>query len=251
MPLREIKAQARAAVPEQVLTRWRPVRDAVLAVRLRGDAVECPLCARRYTRFAPFNNRAGARCPGCSSLERHRLLWRFLEQETDLFVRPQHVLHIAPERYLRARLAAVHGSGYVYGDVADPEHRLDVTNLPFPDSSFDVVLCSHVFEHVDDDATAMAQVRRVVSPDGWAVLDAPVDGGRATTYEDPTVTSAKQRQQAFKQWDHVRIYGRDYVERLDAAGFDVQLDRFVPQPGESERWGLRPGLDRLYYCRAR
>lgn len=251
MDLREIKAEARGTVPEQVLARWRPVRDALLALRLRGDVVQCPVCAGRYARFAAFNSRAGARCPGCSSLERHRLLWRFLERDTDLFTRPQRVLHIAPERYLRTRLAAVHGAGYVYGDVADPEHRLDVTSLPFPDGSFDVVLCSHVFEHVHDDALALAEVRRVLSRDGWAVLDAPVDEGRATTYEDPTITSAKQRRQAFKQWDHVRIYGRDYVERLQAAGFNVQPDRFSPQPGESERCGLRAGVDRLYLCRPR
>lgn len=176
-----LKAGVRAAVPEQVLARSRPLRDAVLSSRLRGDDVECLLCTRRYARFAAFNGRDDARCPGCSSLERHRLLWLFLERETDLSRRPQRVLHIAPERYLRARLAELHGDGYVRGDVADPEQRLDVTDLPFMDGSYDVVLCSHVFEHLPGDARAVGEVRRVLRADGWAVLDAPVDRRRAST----------------------------------------------------------------------
>ncbi len=175
----------------------------------------------------------------------------FLERSTDLFERPQRVLHIAPERQLRQRLSGVHGEGYVYGDVADPEHYVDVTNMPFADGSFDVVLCSHVFEHVPDDRKAVSEVHRVLAPGGWAILDAPVDERREVTFEDATVTTARDRQRVFKQWDHVRIYGRDYPDLLRGGGFDVELDPIQVSPEDASPFGIRAGVDRVYYCRKR
>lgn len=94
-------------------------------------------------------------------------------------------------------------------------------------------------------------MRRVLHADGWAVLDAPVDRRRASKYEDPTITTPAGRRRAFHQWDHVRLYGRDYVDRLTAGGFTVQPGRFSPSAEESLRWGLRPDEDVLYYCRPR
>jgi SAM-dependent methyltransferase len=141
-----------------------------------------------------------------------------LTRNSDVLTRSQRVLHVAPERFLREALGATHREGYVYGDIANPEHYLDVTELPFDDASFDVIICSHVFEHVPDDATAMSELLRVLAPTGWAILDAPVDDGRELTDEDPSVTSASERRKRFGQWDHVRRYGRDYADRLRAAG---------------------------------
>lgn len=245
----QVRAVARTAAPGRLLHAARPVRDRVVAARSRGDRVSCPVCGGSFRGFAAFNRRPDARCPGCGALERHRLLWAYLDRATDLFSRPQRVLHVAPEPFLRARLAAVHGEGYVHGDVADPEHRVDVTDLPFADGSFDVVLCSHVFEHVPDDLRAMRELRRVLRPGGWAVLDAPVDEARAVTFEDGSITTAAGRRRAFKQWDHVRVYGRDYRDRLRAAGWVVELDPWQVEPHDASRFGLRPGTDRVHRCR--
>ena len=246
--LRGVRAAAREAVPEGALEAVRPVREVVERVRLRGNDVTCPICSATFARFARFNGRDGARCPSCGSLERHRLLWLWLERATDLFVRPQRVLHVAPESFLRDRLSAVHGGDYVHGDLNDPAHPIDVMELPFTDGAFDVAICSHVLEHVPDDLRAVREFSRVLVPDGWAILDAPVDERREVTYEDPSITSPAGRRRHFGQWDHVRVYGRDYVDLLARGGFDVVLPTVEFRGDEVARYGLRPAKDRLYRC---
>jgi SAM-dependent methyltransferase len=247
--LKEARALARSAAPDGLLRPARRLRDEVSRRRLAGDAVRCPVCGDSFERFGAFHGRPDARCPGCGALERHRLLWLYLSTRTDLFTRPQQVLHIAPEPFLRPLLQATHGNGYVYGDVADPQHRLDVTALPAADRTFDVILCSHVFEHVPDDHAAVAELRRVLRPGGWAILDAPVDDRRASTDEDLSVTSSRERRRRFGQWDHVRVYGRDYPDLLRSGGFEVVVDPFDAAERDRRTCGLRPGTDHIYLCR--
>ncbi len=107
--------------------------------------------------------------------------------------------------------------------------RMDVTNIQFPDASFDVILCNHVLEHVGDDRRAMRELYRVLRPGGWAILQVPMDLSRESTFEDPSVTDPRERTRLFGQWDHVRLYGRDYALRLRAAGFNLRLERFASQ----------------------
>jgi SAM-dependent methyltransferase len=210
----------------------------------------CPLCESEFRAFGTFHGRVNARCPGCFSLERHRLLYVFLKDHTDLFVRPQRVLHIAPEYYLQQRLRSVHGDGYVSGDVASPDamRHLDVQDLPFSDKTFDVVICSHVFEHVPDDGRAMRELLRVLKPQGWGVLDAPVDDRLDGTFEDWSANTPQERQRLFGQWDHVRLYGRDYPELLRAAGFEVVVDPVPLLEAEIVRIGARCEDDHIYMC---
>lgn len=247
--VKEIRAVVRSAVPGRALVLTRPLRDLMIRTIYRGQGVHCPICERSWRGFARFNGRGNARCPGCSSLERHRLLWLYLTRDTDLLTRPQRVLHLAPEHFLRPFLRSTHQDKYVYGDIADPEHRLDVTDVDFPDNSFDVIICSHVFEHVPDDKLAMAEMFRVLAPGGWAILDAPVKQGLDTTDEDLSVTSPKERRRRYGQWDHVRWYGRDYPDRLRAAGFTVELDPGQISDADLTRLGLRTSHDHIYLCR--
>ena len=227
----------------------RPLRDAAGRLALRGEAVQCPMCSSTFARFGRFNGRPNARCHRCGGLERHRLLWLYLEQNTDLFTRPQRVLHIAPEVHLQQRLRSVHGTGYVYGDIADPHHRIDVTAIAHPDDSFDVAICSHVLEHVPDDEKAVRELARVLTRTGWAILDAPVDEGRAETYCDPSISSPTERRTHFGQWDHVRVYGRDYTALLQRGGFEVEMATVGLDEVDARRHGLRPTKDRIYLCR--
>ncbi len=249
IPLKEVRAWLRGSLPEGLLQLGRSARDTLDCLTHRGTDVTCPLCGSSFSRFTRFNRRDDARCPRCGSLERHRLLWLYLERCTDLFVRPQLVLHVAPERFLRDRLARTHGTGYVHGDIADPKHFLDVTDLPHEGGAFDVALCSHVFEHVPDDHEAVRQFARVLAPGGWAILDAPVDERRESTYEDSTITSHKGRRRHFGQWDHVRVYGRDYADLLRGAGFVVEPNPFEVSSEDVARYGLRPDKDHVFLCR--
>ena len=210
--------------------------------RLRGrDARWCPVCETESRRgFDALRGREDAVCPTCGSLERHRLLWLFLERHTDLLARPLRVLHIAPEGGIGRRLQALEGVDYLSGDL-EPGAAMevvDVTRIRHPDASFDAVLCNHVLEHVPDDRAAMRELRRVIRPDGWAVIQVPMLSER--TDEDPGVTDPAERLRRFGQEDHVRIYGRDFLDRLREAGWapEVHVMRDELAPEERERMGL-------------
>jgi SAM-dependent methyltransferase len=139
------------------------------------------------------------------------------------------LLHLAPEHSIERLLRGLPQLAYTTADIASPlaDERFDITAIPRADESFDAIICSHVLEHVDDDRAAMRELRRVLRPGGWAIVMVPVDDTRAETYEDPTITEPAERRRAFHQEDHVRVYGRDFPERLRAAGFEVTLDDFA------------------------
>jgi SAM-dependent methyltransferase len=194
-----------------------------------GDNVEDPFTGRRFRSFLPYGRvkavrRKNALSPDSLSLERHRMMLIYLERETNFFDQKLDVLHVAPEFCFVEKFRDLPNLEYVTGDLGSPwaEHELDVTRLPFDDATFDVVFCNHVFEHVDDDRQAMREVLRVMRPGGWSILQVPQDLRMATTDEDPTVTDPRERQRRFQQKDHLRLYGRDYPERLREVGFEVE-----------------------------
>ncbi|MBV6405747.1 MAG: methyltransferase domain-containing protein [Flavobacteriales bacterium] len=219
---------------------------------LRGNAVHCPLCGQGAVAFLPSGDppRPHALCPFCGSLERTRMMALALHQR-GLPRAGQHVLHVAPDRSLRERIRATPGITYTAGDKKEPGYTyppgtmdLDVTALPFPADRFDLVICSHVLEHVPDDRTAMRELFRVLRPGGLAILLVPMSA-RPTTDEDPAVTDPQERRRRFGQHDHVRLYGRDYPDRLRAAGFTVTVEQPAQQlpPTDVFRFGLKADED--------
>ena len=200
------------------------VRRRVDGARHRGDAVRCPLCGSRFDAFKPAWNRAQAICWRCGAHERHRFTWLFLEQRPELLRGAGSLLHFAPENALERRLREISGLRYVTADLdpAKGELALDLRALDLPDAAFGAVLCSHVLEHIEDDAQAMRELRRITASGGWALVMVPIDHGRTTTYEDPAIVTAEQRRAAFWQDDHVRLYAPDVADRLAAAGFTVE-----------------------------
>ncbi len=196
----------------------------------KGRGVECPLCGSHYRRFLPYGyvrSRSNALCPHCLSLERHRLLWLYLTRETDLLQRFPQTLHIAPEvclmRHLKPHFAAA-PDRYVTADLESPlaDLHFDVQQIPLPDESVEVLICNHLLEHVADDRLALREFHRILRPGGWGILLSPVEQDRATTFEDDTIVDPDERTRIFGQYDHRRIYGRDYVERLREAGFEAE-----------------------------
>ena len=241
-----------ASLPQRIAP---AVRRRVDILRHRGSAVECPLCGSRFDRFKAAWNRPDALCWHCGSHERHRAQWLLLTRRPELLRDIRSLLHFAPEWTMRERLAplaAERGLRYVTADLdpAGVDRQLDLNALALPDDAFDAVMCSHVLEHVPDDATAMRELRRVTAGGGWCLVMVPLDLTRAETYEDPSVVTPEAREREFLQHDHVRLYAPDIADRLRAAGFDVEVIRPATDlgPDAVRRAGLLES-DWMFLCR--
>ena len=162
--------------------------------------------------------------PSTLSLERHRLLWLYLKNETDFFTTKKRVLHFAPEQAFYKRFRKMKNLDYVTTDLNSPlaDVKADICNLPFDDNIFDIILCNHVLEHIPDDTKAMQELYRVLKPGGFGIFQIPQDLNRENTFEDNAITDKKERAKIFGQYDHVRIYGRDYFDKLRSIGFKVK-----------------------------
>ena len=184
------------------------------------------------------------------SLERHRLLWLYLTRETDLLRRPQRILHIAPEVCLMKRLRH-RAADYTTADLESPlaELHFDVLRIPLPDASYDVLICNHLLEHVADDRRALGEFYRILRPGGWGILLSPVDRSRAATFEDDSITDPEERTRIFGQYDHRRIYGRDYGGRLREAGFEVREIDYAARFSAEERRRYALPDDWIYVVR--
>jgi SAM-dependent methyltransferase len=174
----------------------------------------------------------------------------YFQQKTELFRgHSKRMLHVAPENCFEPRLKRRLGANYLTADLhKEAMIQMDIANIQFPDQSFDVVYCSHVLEHVPDDRKAMREFYRVLKNDGWAILLVPITAEK--TFEDPSVDKPEDRLRLFGQSDHVRRYGRDYVDRLREAGFHVNVADVSDLFGEREaiRMGLTDASGEIYFC---
>jgi SAM-dependent methyltransferase len=202
-----------------------------------------------YGRTNPRNN---ALCPNCLALERHRLMWLYLQKKTGFFKEPLKVLHVAPEHCFINRFEAMKNLDYITADIESPlaKVKMDIHAIPFEANTFDTAFCNHVMEHVDNDIQAMRELHRVLKPGGWAIIQSPMDVTRETTLEDPAITSEADREKYYWQKDHVRLYGQDYKQRLEQAGFQVKADSFVQELDKQlvERYAL-PAGEIIYFCK--
>lgn len=192
-----------------------------------------------------FHGRPDARCPRCGALERHRTLWLFLRDDFGVERLRGQMLHVAPEVVFERKFASLPSLDYVRGDLAPQRpgiRRLDVTAIDFPNDSFDLIVINHVLEHVPDDRRAIDELRRVLRPTGVAIMQHPRDETMAATYEDSSITAKADRRQHFGQADHVRVYGRDFFDRLRAGGFNVETHRYADYVSrrDRERFALAP-----------
>ena len=223
----------------------------------RGQARYCPVCDHYSSEFLPMvwkNNevpgRENVKCPYCYSFERHRMMYLYLKRKTDLLSHPgrRQVLHIAPEPCLRVIFKKTVGRAYRTADLLDPtvDLKIDICNIALPDNSFDVILCSHVLEHVPDDQRAMREFSRILKPNGYALIMVPVTSEK--TFEDWTITDPKVRNQVFGM-DHVRCYGPDVEDRLRANNFEVSCtySRDFMSQEEMALMGVYTG-DQVYRC---
>ena len=197
-----------------------------VAFFLRGSTYTDPIDGKSYRRFLPYGYakvRENVLAPGTLSLERHRLFWLYLKNETTFFSAPLRVLHFAPEQAFVQKFKKQKNLTYTTTDLNSPiaDVKADICDLPFKDNSFDFIICNHVLEHIPDDTKAMQELYRVLAPSGTAIVQVPYDAKREITFEDNTITDQRERTRIFGQYDHLRVYGMDYFKKLSSIGFDV------------------------------
>jgi SAM-dependent methyltransferase len=224
-------------IPRKYLIRLSYLFRIISQFFYRGNNVECPVCGSHYRKFLSYGYhdiRKNALCPKCLSLERHRLIWLYLKERTNFFSGSLKVLHVAPEQCFEERFRKLPNLTYITADLDSPiaDYSCDIQNMPFDNNEFDVVICNHVLEHVDDDSLAMKEILRVMRPGAFAILLVPLDFTRSATYEDTSITSPKERAKHFLQYDHKRLYGTDYPERLRKIGFIIPRSNYLDELDE-------------------
>lgn len=215
------------SIPRPWLIRLSYAVRPIIAWLLSGKRYVDPIDGKGFRKFLPYgyeNPRENVLAPATFSLERHRLLWLFLKRKTSFFYDRLKVLHVAPEQAFYKRFRNQKNLEYITTDLYSPlaDVKADICNLPFKNGEFDVILCNHVLEHIPNDKKAMKELHRVLKKGGWGVFQVPQDLSRKTTFEDDSITDKKERAKIFGQYDHVRIYGSDYFDKLRSVGFKVE-----------------------------
>lgn len=205
----------------------------------KGNQFTDPIDGSSYRKFLPYGYqqvRKNALCPGTLSLERHRLLWLFLKEQTTFLTDAIAVLHVAPEQVFYSKFRSFTHWNYTTTDLHSPlaDVKADLCALPFDKDTFDLILCNHVLEHIPDDLKAMEEIHRVLKPGGTAILQVPLEEERQTTFEDDSITDPEERTRIFGQYDHVRVYGQDYYKRLENSGFETNANDFVSTISKSQ-----------------
>lgn len=214
-------------IPRPLLIRLSIIGKPLLDLFLKGNKFTDPINGKSYRKFLPYgyeNVRENVLSPGTLSLERHRLFWLFLKNETTFFKENSKVLHFAPEQAFYKKFRKMENLDYTTTDLNSPiaDVKADICNLPFKTDEFDYIFCNHVLEHIPDDTKAMQELYRVLKPGGLAILQVPLKADLKITFEDDSITDPKERARIFGQYDHVRIYGMDYFKKLQSVGFEVE-----------------------------
>ena len=221
----------------------------------RGTRYTCPCCNSRLRGFVGrsglFKTNIDGYCPRCNAKARHRRIWLYIQEHTNLLTDPLSLLEVAPWWSLARRFSTMSSLRYAGLDLEanNPFVNVvgDVTTIPLQTDSCDAALCIHVLEHVPDDARAMQELYRVLKPGGYALVSVPLLLNESTR-EDPSVTDPQERKRLFGEVGHVRYYGTDFIERLKSVGFNVTMN---PADTVSTDTRLKYGLrndENIFHC---
>jgi len=229
----------------------------------KGHKYECPFCHYQSRDLSDIGLKAtvleekkvvgASRRPGgcynCGSIDRERLIFTYLQKVYKLSDRNKDlkILHFAPGKFVSKAIRKLNFTDYIWADLHAPGYEyseyvinMDVLDIPYEDNHFDLIICNHVLEHVSTSLDAKKELYRVLKKGGTAILQVPISKISKETIEDLSITDPKEREAAFGQFDHVRIYGQDYKERLQKAGFKVERINISRQ---YEKYGLNPEED--------
>tara|TARA_B100001750_G_scaffold150125_1_gene120269 strand:+ start:393 stop:1157 length:765 start_codon:yes stop_codon:yes gene_type:complete len=242
-------------VPRHYLQKISHIILQIVSLFLRGDKFEDPINNIKYSKLLPYgriNSRKNALAPDSLSLERHRLIWLYLKEKTDFFTAKINFLHIAPEYCFLKRFKKLPNLKYTTADLISPwaDIKMDVHDIPFTENVFDVIMCNHVLEHVEDDKKVMTEFYRVMKKGGWGIFQVPIDYNREETLEDEKINTPQLREKHYWQSDHMRLYGKDFPQKLRQAGFTVIEDDFINEIDKKlkTRYCL-PKEEIIYLCK--
>ncbi len=215
-------------LPRKFLIKYSFLITPILRIIFHGKKYTDPIDDSNYSKFLSYGYktvRKNALCPGTLSLERHRLLWLYLDKETDFLNLNLKVLHVAPEQVFYKKFKKLKNWEYLTFDLNSPiaDIKGDLTSTNFKDESFDLIICNHVLEHIEDDKLALNEIYRILKYNGISILQVPMNVKRKNTFEDSSIKSKNQREKYFGQYDHVREYGLDFKDRIEEAGFEVKM----------------------------
>ena len=219
-------------IPRTLLTRISILVKPLIRLYLKGNQYTDPIDGKSFRKFIPYGYnrvRKNALSPSTYSLERHRMLWLYLKNETNVFSKKIKLLHFAPEAAFHEIFKKSNNISYDTIDLNSPLAKIkaDICNLPLEDNTYDFILCNHVLEHINDDIKAMSELYRVLKKGGIGIFQIPIDINRDKTFEDSSIKDPKERNKMFGQYDHVRIYGMDYYDRLRSVGFSVEQIKYA------------------------
>ena len=241
-------------IPRHYLQHVSHIFLRILSLFMRGNKFEDPINGIKYNKLLPYGRlkpRENALAPDSMSLERHRLMWLFLQQKTNFFTEKLKFLHVAPEFCFINLFKKMENLHYITGDLVSPwaDVKMDVHNIPFKDNEFNVVICNHVLEHVKDDKKVMGEFYRVMKKGGWGIFQVPIDKNNKQTIEDPSITDPKDREKLYWQSDHLRLYGLDYSKKLQKVGFKVTESNFINELEQElvNKYAL-PKDEIIYFC---
>ena len=243
-------------IPRPLLIKLILIFSKIAPILYYGNKYQDPISGKTYRKFLPYGyggraKRDNVLCPGSLSLERHRLLWLYLKNKTDFFTKNYKMLHIAPEQCFYKLFKAQKNLNYTTGDYNSPiaDIHFDLHKAPFEDNSFDVIFCNHVLEHVENADICMKELYRIMNKGGWGIFQVPLDVTREKTYEDKSIITEADRELHFWQKDHLRLFGLDYKDKLQNAGFTVIVDDYVNTltPQDVEKFRLPKG-EMIYLC---
>jgi len=252
-------------VPNFILSPALGIYHYLVSLAYVGNKFFCPTCRGHFRKFLPLGKeipvikkyfpggfRKNAKCPRCRSTERERLYYLyFTKHHPKIFEDNIKLLHIAPEPQLRKIFNSHSNINYINGDLYNPQadEVIDITSINYDDDVFDIILCSHVLEHVQEDKLAMSELFRVLKPGGLAIIQVPVSLVLEETFEDSSIIEPEDREKYYGQDNHVRIYGTDYIEKLKNSGFKVSVYDFIGEmdPLDVQKYSLLKD-EKLYLC---
>lgn len=245
-------ARLKKYIPPRLKYWLKKARNAVLSHIYSGKERYCPVCDKTSKKFVKHENFENARCVHCGAHERHRIVWLYLNRKTDLFNgMSKRMLAVGVEPSFEKPLKSRLGANYLTADLFNPRAmiKMDVTDIRYPDASFDVIYCSHVLAFVPNDRQGMRELFRVLKPHGWAILADPLGYTKTTdiSFIDKALISFK----TFDAEENLfHRYGPDYEERLRAAGFKTQVIRPVDflDAEEMEYMGITVKAHDIFYC---